>query len=338
MVDPLTQSRIVEAGRLFQRSVPMFVTPLMIENNNPDTTEELRNLLLLAGLHDYDTQARGEESAVTLATTYLEMASNGTIRALPLPMRLYRSATKKRTHKRFSLLWGRDRKITAGDWLVFGVNTRTEVFILNLTRGSLPDENVVSGPTWQKLVMSLQPFLQETSFGSDPEMTAHPLITTDKSGEKILWPSGQGFLTDAKLRRSIELHAEEVTMRLYESEGDLTPQKVGKPYDLLIEREGDDLHIEVKGSISPVDKVFLTRNEVSHAMKYPNVDLVVVDCIQCTLSKDGQYQLRGGRVRRWKGWIPPRDSLSPVSYEHDLRKVGGGVLMSGNPSVPPPAD
>lgn len=42
--------------------------------------------------------------------------------------------------------------------------------------------------------------------------------------------------------------------------------EVGKPYDLRALKDGDELHVEVKGSSQPADDVELTINEVRHAI------------------------------------------------------------------------
>lgn len=124
-------------------------------------------------------------------------------------------------------------------------------------------------------------------------------------------------MRDVKLRLALEQHAVELAIEYYQTRGATDIEILGKPYDLRIQIHGTEYHVEVKGSSQFVDKVFLTRNEVSHARDTEHVDLVVVDNIRYE-AIDGAYRTSGGRFRIWESWDPAEDSLTPMTYSHTL--------------------
>ncbi len=122
---------------------------------------------------------------------------------------------------------------------------------------------------------------------------------------------------DPLLRRAVEVYAEDVATQVLKAEGYSDIDRIGKPYDLRASRiDGDELHVEVKGSVLRVDSVILTPNEVRHAGDYVT-SLIVVDEIAVTIGVGG-YECSGGRVRRWDMWSPEPESLTPSQYIYAL--------------------
>ena len=123
---------------------------------------------------------------------------------------------------------------------------------------------------------------------------------------------------DPLLRRAVEVHAEDVAIEVLKAEGYSDIVRVGKPYDLRALRiDGEELHVEVKGSVLHVDSVILTPNEVRHADDHVT-SLIVVDEIEVTIGDGGSYDCSGGRVRRWDRWSPAPEALTPSQYVYEL--------------------
>ncbi|TFC81154.1 DUF3883 domain-containing protein [Cryobacterium cheniae] len=138
---------------------------------------------------------------------------------------------------------------------------------------------------------------------------------------------GQGWLRDAKLKVAIELHAVQKAVEHYVELGATDILELGKPFDIKLMLGGDERRIEVKGSSGAVDSVLLTRNEVIHARGFESMDLVVVDEIEFERLSNGEYATKGGRIRVWNGWSPSEQSLTAMSYKHELSPsaLGNGI-------------
>jgi hypothetical protein len=89
-------------------------------------------------------------------------------------------------------------------------------------------------------------------------------------------------------------------------------------YDVLAIQGAEELHIEVKGSISAAYDVELTVNEVDHARSDTPTDLVVVDEIKWSWLDDGTVQTSGGRCRSWRNWQPAEGDLKASRYRYRL--------------------
>lgn len=129
---------------------------------------------------------------------------------------------------------------------------------------------------------------------------------------------GQGFVNDTERRIAVEQHAVERAKALYTSLGATDIEVLGKPYDLRLNLHGQEVHAEVKGSVSDAESVLITRNEVAHAREFERTDLVVVDQIEWRRDEMGRVEARGGRIRHWSPWIVDKDSLTAMSYSHNL--------------------
>lgn len=142
-----------------------------------------------------------------------------------------------------------------------------------------------------------------------------PRLQQSENGSRTLCGGRQ---SDAELRRAIEHHAVETVSTLYR-DNKYHVQDVGdhKSWDITACREAEEIHIEVKGSAGVRAAVDLTEGEVHHAEDHQPTHLVVVDCIDWVRTSDG-IRCSGGRVRRWRGWVPARSVLRPTAYRYPL--------------------
>lgn len=135
-------------------------------------------------------------------------------------------------------------------------------------------------------------------------------------------PGGQGYVVDSVVRRAIEQHAVKTAIDHYRSRGASKIVEVGKPYDLRMLIAGKEIHVEVKGSLQTLSTVIVTRNEIIHARRTPDTELIVIDQIELTTQLDGIVKTAGGRVRVWRPWAPAKESLKAMVFEHTLDATG----------------
>lgn len=126
------------------------------------------------------------------------------------------------------------------------------------------------------------------------------------------------YMTDAVLRRALEVHAVERVMAHLTGQG-YSCQNVGaaRPYDVLAVREDEELHVEVKGSSGNKLTVELTDGEVKHARTTQPTLLAVVDAIGW--QRNGyEVTCSGGRLRFWWDWVPAQSSLVATQWRYLL--------------------
>jgi hypothetical protein len=130
---------------------------------------------------------------------------------------------------------------------------------------------------------------------------------------------GQGFGGTAEFRKVVEMHAMSAARQHYERFGGVcTDTSANKPYDFVVELEGETFYIEVKGTTSAGESVFLTRNEVAHARGHAGrCHLFVLHGIQVH-EVAGELQASGGEVRLLEPWSPEDQSLEALTYRYDL--------------------
>jgi hypothetical protein len=129
--------------------------------------------------------------------------------------------------------------------------------------------------------------------------------------------SGQGFLLSSKARLAVENYAVRKAKTHYQNKGFVVTE-VGKPYDLLCERGGNILYVEVKGTQGEASKIFLTRNEVVFARKqHPNIELFIVKNIKLRES-EGNYISTGGNCVIIPRWVAIEEKLSPLTFEYNF--------------------
>lgn len=127
----------------------------------------------------------------------------------------------------------------------------------------------------------------------------------------------QGYEQDPEMRSTVELYAESIAKKHYVLQG-FRVQKFGKPFDLLCEKEGESIHVEVKGSRTRLDTVILTINEVSDAENADwQSDLFIVD--QIVVEREGEKLVAGGGVARViQKWVPAKEMLAPSQFKYRL--------------------
>lgn len=146
-----------------------------------------------------------------------------------------------------------------------------------------------------------------------------PLVAPPVSGQNGVRQRYAGFCADPILKKAIEMRAVRQAIGLYEGSG-YNVEDVGadRSYDLLARRGDEERHIEVKGSQGYVQKVILTRNEVTHANDYGFTDLVVVADILWERHLDGSITTGDGTMSVYPDWRPSPENLKPLSYEYFL--------------------
>lgn len=129
---------------------------------------------------------------------------------------------------------------------------------------------------------------------------------------------GQGYARSRALRVAVELHAMKFVTHHYEEAGwAVKDVSARESWDLLCTRPGEpELHVEVKGTMSDGEKVFLTRNEVEHArQRFPQVELAVVTRINITWVGERPVA-SGGSLWVHSPWVVEDAALSPIAYEY----------------------
>ena len=94
--------------------------------------------------------------------------------------------------------------------------------------------------------------------------------------------------------------------------------KLGKPYDIKLKLDGEERHVEVKGSSLTIETVELAINEVMHATDFQPTDLIVVDGIDWKREASGKITTSGGRLRSWTGWAPLTEDLAARKFAYSL--------------------
>ena len=127
---------------------------------------------------------------------------------------------------------------------------------------------------------------------------------------------GQGCAPNAAERQAIEQHAVRRARRHFSSRG-YRVEDIGRPYDLRCTHpEKATLYVEVKGTQGAGDEVFLTRNEVSHALaRAPHTALFIVHSIELT-GREATRRPSGGTTRLIMPWHPRDASLTPLVFRH----------------------
>lgn len=142
---------------------------------------------------------------------------------------------------------------------------------------------------------------------------------TDETRQVPVRPgTGQGFLQDTERRLAVERHAVARAVQIYEDLGATDIEILGKPYDLRLRLSGQEVHVDVKGSVNEIDAILVTKNELEHARTFPRVELVVVDGISWMEDGSGRPRPQGGSARRWEAWEPDEGSLTAMTFSHRL--------------------
>lgn len=125
---------------------------------------------------------------------------------------------------------------------------------------------------------------------------------------------GTGYESDPKIRKDVEQHAVKRACSFYEKRGYSVIEK-GKPYDLLCEKPGEVIHVEVKGSRSTLDAILVTTNEIKDARNIGwRSDLFLVDNIVLESTDSGRCRLKSN-------WVPEDNDLTPMQYRYKFPPI-----------------
>jgi len=131
--------------------------------------------------------------------------------------------------------------------------------------------------------------------------------------------SAQSFVADPKVRKTIERHAVDRAMIFFEAEGFNDIVEKGKPYDLLCRRQsGNELFVEVKGTTTDGEEIFLTANEVSHYKQHaPNTALYVLSKINL-IHENENVSATGGTEKIYWPWRIDEEKLTAFAFTYKL--------------------
>ena len=126
---------------------------------------------------------------------------------------------------------------------------------------------------------------------------------------------GQGYESDPKVRKAIELRAMHLAEEHYRRQGftvDVTADRF--PFDLRCTRDGTEVRVEVKGTRSDGSTIEMTSAEVENARGTAwRTDLYVV-CGLTLLDEGGTVEAVGGEFLIRESWKPEPEDLTPVRY------------------------
>ena len=142
----------------------------------------------------------------------------------------------------------------------------------------------------------------ERARGREPKQTA-------EAKRKI------GQMTDSARNKAVELRAMDEAARCYREKGwKVEDVSATESYDLRCTRDGDELHVEVKGVTSDGSEVNLTRNEVEHARERRTA-LFVLSHIEVSYADDGP-EASGGNARVLCPWRVDDGDLTALAYSY----------------------
>lgn len=126
----------------------------------------------------------------------------------------------------------------------------------------------------------------------------------------------QGFAKPEE-RKAVELHAMELAHGHFSALGyTVTDVSANSSYDLKAERSNETLFIEVKGTRSLGEKVFLTDGEVRYAREH-KAKMVLFVVHSVILSQDAEgIKASGGSTSITWPWDVDAGTLAPLSYSY----------------------
>jgi hypothetical protein len=161
--------------------------------------------------------------------------------------------------------------------------------------------------------------LQEVGGWPAPEIEDAELAIAELAGKNR---SGQGFRMDVAARQAIEQHAMQAAKIYFEEQGwAVTDVSATCSYDLVCKRNnGEELHVEVKGTTSDGQQILLTRNEVEHARyRYPHVALFVLANIKIEKTSTGGIRPGDGERHLLEPWNVDDGMLTPLAYAYKIK-------------------
>jgi hypothetical protein len=151
--------------------------------------------------------------------------------------------------------------------------------------------------------------------GEAPEVDYAEEVADAAAGKRRRRRSGAGFRTNASEIKVIEKYAIGLAIHYYEAQG-WAVKELGKPFDLELKKDGQTLHIEVKGTVSEGGSVALTYNEVAHHKKRRPANALVVVCNIKLDRSSSQPTASGGTLYELRDWSIDARRLKPISYKY----------------------
>lgn len=137
---------------------------------------------------------------------------------------------------------------------------------------------------------------------------------------KVRKYSGQGIRGTYKENKAVERRAVELAISYFNSTNNWESIKdTGdkESYDLFLTNKNKKMYVEVKGTQSSGEKVFLSKNEVIIQKKfYPNNALVIVSGIK--LEKGEEPKASGGNVKVISPWKIMNSHLTAMAFEYEV--------------------
>ncbi len=131
--------------------------------------------------------------------------------------------------------------------------------------------------------------------------------------------SGQGYGPSVEVKLAVELHAMEAATKYFVGKRyEVEDVSRTSPYDLLAKRDGEELNVEVKGTVSRGEAVLLTRNEVMHAQQHAERAVLFVLHSIVVESLQGRMTARGGSQSVLAPWRVEAGLLEPLQYKYTL--------------------
>jgi hypothetical protein len=161
--------------------------------------------------------------------------------------------------------------------------------------------------------------------GSDPLQTVPVMTESEQAQENADEASGkrrrsggrgkrQGRRVDPVVKAAIEAHAMNAAADYYGSLGRVDDTSATESYDYSVMIDGEEWHVEVKGTSTLGEAVTISPNEVRHAKTFPRVALFILSEIDVEKTENGPLT-SGGKVHLFHPWDITEGELVATNYE-----------------------
>ncbi|MGB3477914.1 MAG: DUF3883 domain-containing protein [bacterium] len=131
--------------------------------------------------------------------------------------------------------------------------------------------------------------------------------------------AGQGFLISGPIRKAVEKRAMICATDYYKGKKyrveDVSSKK---SYDLLCVKDKDIMHVEVKGTQGRCERIFVTRNEVKHVLKYKNNTALFIQYNIKVNCHGRKIKAVGGMFKTISPWKIKKSRLKALGYVYEL--------------------
>ena len=151
---------------------------------------------------------------------------------------------------------------------------------------------------------------------------ARGLVEDDRPSAPRLRAVGQGYAGDAKSRKAIEDRAMALTLEHLQGKNwAVEDVHLNESYDYLATKNGEEMHVEVKGLVGSLQEVFITINERRHAERWPKTALAIVTDIKVDRSGE-DVTADGGTLDFIDPWRIEDGDLEPTQFKWRRRQPG----------------